>query len=183
MILSILSFIESESDREFMESLYRTHYAMLYRKAFQYVRAPQDAEDAVATAVLRLIDRVDLLRELDGYTLRSYLLSTVKNVSLDALRRRKRHAECDLADAEEPVSAEAPVDSDLLHSEQVLACAEALRALPERDRELLRMKYYDELPDREIARVLGCRSDSVRTLLTRARRKMRAILSEVDFHE
>lgn len=186
MILSVLAAIESESDREFMERLYRTHYAVLYRKARRYVPNPQDAEDVVAMAILRLIDHIDLLRARDAFTQRSYLLSTVKNVALDRLRRQKRLPEYTFDDVDERLAAvpsDETVDSALLRNEQALACADALRSLPERDRELLRMKYYDELPDREIARLLGCRSDSVRTLLTRARRKMRAIIAEVDTHE
>ena len=44
------------------------------------------------------------------------------------------------------------------------------------------MKYYEELSDREIARLLGINSGSVRTYLTRARRKLGDILKEAENH-
>ena len=50
------------------------------------------------------------------------------------------------------------------------------------ERELLRMKYYEELDDAEIGRILGLGRDSVRPCLTRARRRLRAVLKEVDSH-
>lgn len=186
MILSVLAAIENESDREFMAGLYRTHYAALYRKARQYALNPQDAEDAVSAAMLRMIDHIDLLRTRNPAVQRSYLLSAVKNAALDCQRRRSRLPQFDLSDPEERLAAiqdDASVDDRLMRGEQVRACADALRALSARDRELLRMKYYDELTNPEIAGILGCRTDSVRTLLSRARERLRAIILEVDCHE
>ena len=55
----------------------------------------------------------------------------------------------------------AEVDSGLLHAAQVDAVATALARLPDRERELLRMKYYEELSDREIAMTLGLNLSSI----------------------
>ena len=47
-------------------------------------------------------------------------------------------------------------------------------------RELLRMKYFDEMSDAEIAQLLGVSRDSLRSRVNRARRKLGALLQEVE---
>ena len=76
------------------------------------------------------------------------------------------------------------VSENTLHSylRDIRQMADALLRLPDRERELLRMKYYEELSDREIARLLGINSGSVRTYLTRARRHLGDILKEAENH-
>lgn len=55
---------------------------------------------------------------------------------------------------------------------------EALRQLPLQDRTVLHLFYYEDLPVREIGRLLGKKESTVRTQLTRARDKLKAILKE-----
>jgi RNA polymerase sigma factor (sigma-70 family) len=52
----------------------------------------------------------------------------------------------------------------------------ALAALPERQRAVLVLRYYLDLPDGEIASALGCREGTVRSLATRAFAALRPVL-------
>ena len=90
---------------------------------------------------------------------------------------------CKASASEAPDAADAETaEAGLLRADEAEAMADALLRLPDRERELLRMKYYEELSDREIARLLGINSGSVRTYLTRARRKLGDILKEAENH-
>ena len=73
-----------------------------------------------------------------------------------------------------------PTDAFLIRSEQIQAVAAALKRLEPAMRELLRMKYFDEMSDAEIAQLLGVNRDSLRSRVNRARRKLGALLQEVD---
>ena len=185
MLTSAILAIENESDRAFMEDLYRRHYMLMYRKALSMMKNPSDAEDVVETAILKLIDRIELLRACKPFSLRSYLLSCVKNAAIDKLRRdrnqfKRLYTFDDVQDKLDAVPDGAEVDSGLLRAAQVDAMAAALARLPDRERELLRMKYYEELSDREIAEVFGLSPSSIRTYLLRARQKLGAILKEAE---
>lgn len=57
---------------------------------------------------------------------------------------------------------------------------QALKQLPRRERKLLKRKYMDEAPDKEIAQELGVAPASVRTYLSRARNHLREIMEEMD---
>ena len=73
-----------------------------------------------------------------------------------------------------------PTDALLIRNEQIQAVAAALKLLEPGMRELLRMKYFDEMSDAEIAQLLGVSRDSLRSRVNRARRKLGALLQEVE---
>ena len=58
------------------------------------------------------------------------------------------------------------------------AVAEALAALPQKDRALLHLYYYEGYQAEELARILGRPSGTVRGQLSRARQKLRELLKE-----
>lgn len=182
MLTSIIASIESESDRQFIEDIYLHYRGSMYRKALSVLRNPHDANDAVETAMLKLIDRIDLLRSCNRASLRSYLIPCAKNAAIDHMRR-DAHLKSfgDVSEMPDSADPEA-IESGLLRADEAEAMADALLRLPDRERELLRMKYYEALSDREIALLLGINSGSVRTYLTRARRKLGDILKEAENH-
>lgn len=53
----------------------------------------------------------------------------------------------------------------------------AVRALPRRQRAALVLRYYEDLPDAEVAAVLGCSPGTVRSQLTRALAALRRVSS------
>lgn len=176
-----LCAIESESDRAFMEEMYIANYALMYRKALSYLRNHHEAEDAVDAAMLKLIDRIDLLRGLNRGALRAYLLSCAKNAALNRLRAQDRLYNFDDAEAiacDRPVECE--IDAGLLREAQVTAMRTVLERMPDRERELLRMKYYEQLDDSAIAEILCLRPNSVRGLVRRARLRAAKLYREVE---
>lgn len=72
------------------------------------------------------------------------------------------------------VFAEVPDDADAV-TDSVLV-ASALDQLDDADAEILRLAYWEDLPAPDIALVLGATPGAVRTRLTRARGRLRAIL-------
>ena len=172
--------IENESDREFVERLYEANYAVMLQKALSILKNSQRAEDAVEAVMLKLIDRIELLRGCNRASLRSYLLTCVKNEALGQLRKDKKlYSFEDVEDRLRAVpDGDAALDAGLLREEQVRSLVSALKRLPERDRMALRMKYYERLSDQEIGEVLGIGLSGVRALIVRARKKVYAILRE-----
>lgn len=58
----------------------------------------------------------------------------------------------------------------------------ALAALPNRQREALVLQYYQELSNSEAADLMGVSVDALESLLSRARRNMRTLLTEKGVH-
>jgi RNA polymerase sigma-70 factor (ECF subfamily) len=180
MLAMAIAAIENDGDRSLVESLYTKYYALMLRKAQSMVRDRQSAEDVVEAVMLRLIERIDLLRGCNRASLRSYLVACVRNEAIDRLRRTGRIQPLD--DAESQLG-ELPDDAPgaeirLIREAQIQAVVRALEALDDRERLALRMKYYDRMTEGEIARLFGMSRSGIRNVIDRARRHVGAQLQE-----
>jgi DNA-directed RNA polymerase specialized sigma24 family protein len=54
------------------------------------------------------------------------------------------------------------------------------RKLPHRQRAALVLRFYEDLPEREIARALGCRAGTVKSLVLRGLASMREEMGGAD---
>jgi RNA polymerase sigma-70 factor (sigma-E family) len=139
-----------------LESAYREHYRSLVRLASLLVDDVGTCEELVQDAFVQVWRRGPRL--VAGDRLPAYLRSAVLNGARSHLRRRlvaRRHATAPPGPARDP--GERPLAGD---DHLVL---EALRALPDRQRDVLALRYYLDLSEAEIALTLGISAGSVKT--------------------
>lgn len=174
--------IENDDDRAFMEKLYIDHRKVMFKKAYSLLRDLNDTEDAINTTCLALIKKITLLRSFDNCTLRSYIVSSIRNTSINILDKKNRILSYQVPNPEASfatVASEEPeADYRIIQQSEIDSLKWALSQLPERDMTLLQMKYVLELPDHEIAKEIGIKTASVRAYLTKARRLAKRILEE-----
>jgi RNA polymerase sigma-70 factor (ECF subfamily) len=135
------------------------------RFAYRYASNPSEAEDIAQDALLRAWRRRSTLREPGR---RNQWLGTI--VRNEAFRQHSRLrpepiAAVDTAEGVEDAQVAATVEQADLH--------EALRQLSDRERELLEMRYEDDLTQSTIAHRLGIPEGTVKVRLHRARNKLR----------
>jgi RNA polymerase sigma-70 factor (ECF subfamily) len=154
-----------------------TKYApTLYRVAFSVLRNAADAEDAVQEAFLRVLRHKDRLNEVRDY--RVWLIRIVWNVVLDRKRRQKTRPETDdVAELARVIPWQGLSAEELAaaaqHHARVLDCVDQL---PEKERQVLVLSAFEELPSVEIAEALGITESSVRSRLFRARNLLAEML-------
>ena len=171
--------IGNEDDRAFMVRLYVDYRWLMYKVALSVVREPQLAEDMVSQTLCEMIDNLEKIRAVDCCKLRGAIVSFVRNVSVDFVRKRDRQGKYFFLTGEEAeVAAEDSVDENLIRTAEIDALKRGLARLSENDRLLLTMKYFDGLSDEEIAARLGVAKASVRTYLMRARNRLCQRLKE-----
>lgn len=176
-----IMMMEDGDDRSFMGKLYIQHRYLLFRTAYNIVRHPQTAEDIVSEACVSLIENINTLRKLNICKLRAYIVTTVRNVSLDYVCKRDRQSEKYFLTGDEKsfdLPDQAQVDDDLIRMIEVDILRKALRKIHKTERELLQMKYFDMATDAQIAEKFHIGTNSVRYYLTKARRSLRRILEE-----
>jgi RNA polymerase sigma-70 factor (ECF subfamily) len=112
----------------------------------------------------------------DPGAFRTWLFRSTRHRAIDALRRRKREREMiDETPIDRTVAdPESGDDDDDVLDEAALELA--LGALPAPQREVLVLRYRDELSYAEIALVVGCPIGTVRTRLHHAKRRLSELL-------
>lgn len=153
-------------------ALYAEHAVSLIRLAYLMLGDRAAAEDAVQDAFFGLYRRWDRLAD-PGRAV-GYVRTAVLNGCRSALRRQATGRKLVIHQAPE-ASAEAAV----LSREEREEVMRAVRALPGRQREALVLRFYLDLPEQEIAQVMGLRPSSVRSATTRALRALGRDLEEM----
>jgi RNA polymerase sigma-70 factor (sigma-E family) len=151
-----------ETADEVIRAAHDAHAVQLVRVALLLVGDRASAEDVVQDAFLGLYQGLPRLRD-PGKVL-PYLRAAVINGSRSALRARRRAAL-------RPVPADPPVwsaESAVLAGEERREVLAAVARLPRRAREVLALRYYLDLPDREIAAALGVSRGTVSSTASRA---------------
>lgn len=145
-----------------LEALVRRHENTLYRTALAILGEPQEAEDAVQDTFLKYLEKTpqcpDEARE------RAWLLRVTVNGCKTRLRspwRRRTVALSQWLPAPEPEEA------------RVL---EAVLSLPPRQRAAVHLFYVEGYRTAEIAQLTGEAEGTVRSHLSRARARLRALL-------
>lgn len=150
--------------------LYARHYVALVRLAVQLVDDLETAEDVVQDVFAAWPANSSPAEP------QRYLRSAVVNRSRSALRRRKTVRAFGRQLTAVP-SAE-PADTKLLRSERSRIVLALIDRLPRRQREVVILRYYEDLAISDIAAVLGIRASAVSTSLSRALATLAALLGE-----
>jgi RNA polymerase sigma factor (sigma-70 family) len=133
-----------------------------------------DAQDAVAEVFLTAWRRLDELP--DGDAARVWLYATARRVIANQRRSSRRRAALYERLALDPAGA---VEKPTSPGWEEAMVHEALRRLRPRDREVLLLAEWEDLPPTQIAVVLDCPAITARGRLHRARRRFRAVFEEL----
>ena len=142
----------------------RTYGDTLFRVAYHALQNRADAEDVAQTVLLKFYRQGDAL-ESEAHR-KHWLLRVAVNCAnrfhASPWRRRTEPLS-------EALSVPAPEGEDLW---------EELRRLPEKDRTVLHLYYYEDMTTEEIAQMLDRNPATVRSQLLRARAKLKKLLVE-----
>ncbi len=150
------------SDLDF-EAWFDDMRAQAVRVARRIAGDRADAYDLVAEAFARALARWDKVRDLPYRD--AWLLRTVANLALDAVRRKRPRVE-----APTPVEA---MDVAALR----LTLSHALETLPRRQREAIVLRYLADLSENEVAATLSVSPGTVKTHVKRGLASLRGRLS------
>jgi len=161
-----------------VRGLFAAHWVGLCRLAGLILGDFAAAEEVVQEAFMRTCGTpaaTARLGELDRSDL--YLRTSVVNLCRSRLRRRSVEARVNAITfrRSETHSADA---SDRLEPDEAGRVAAAVRRLPPRQRAAVVLRYYEDLPEADIARALGCSVGTIKSQLAKARASLGRRLGE-----
>ena len=155
--------------------LVRRYQEVAFRAAFLILRDAAAAEDVAQEAFVRAHRGLRGFR--DGDPFRPWLLRIVTNLALNEVRSRRRRSGMiqRLGFAMGNRSEPAP-ETIALASERQRLLWQAICELPEDDRVVLFLRHFLDLPEREIAGVIGKAPGTVKSRLHRASERLRNVI-------
>lgn len=154
-----------------LREAYEIHYASLLRLCLLLTGGREGARDLAQDVFVRVAPRISLI---DPERVGAYLRRTAINLWKNSIRRlavdrrlRARYSE-------------APREAEHAMLEEHASLWLAILRLPSRQRACLFFRYYEDLPEKKVAEILGCSIGTVKSSTSRALTRLRKELSDED---
>jgi len=157
-----------------LTSIYVMHYRQVLQVCRRFFRQPEDAEDAAAEVFLKL--HAVLEKKDAEHPFRPWVCQVAGRHCIDKLRRQKLE-KFSIVDGNDlcvvpDVSTPSPL-SQVLHKEAKRQVREQLNRLPDYYKVPLMLRYYKRMSYSEIASTLNRRLPAIKTIIFRAKHRLR----------
>ena len=152
--------------------LYRQYLSRILNYIRLRVGDEELAQDLTAAVMERAVSRQHTLRRQEAFG--AWLFSIARTTVAGHYRSRRPAVSLDQA-AAQPAPDPAPPEA-VMRREEMERLRAALEALPEREQEIIRLKFGGALGNQEIGQVLRIKAGHVAVILFRALRRLRGIL-------
>lgn len=168
-MLTYLSVLQTQADSTAFEQIYLQYRNLMYHVAYQILQNPQDAEDAVHSAFIKIAENIEKISEPVCPKTKSFCVTVVENKAIDQYRRKHRFSILPLEDV--------PQDAACIYTgtNRVAAC---IGRLPYKYRQVLVLKYLHGYSSKETAQILGLTEANVNKIQQRAKAKLEQLCRE-----
>lgn len=158
--------LAKKGDKEAFSRLIESNKASLYRVALSMLTEKQDIEDAIQSSILKAYQGVIHLKKNEFF--KTWLIRILINECKSILNRNKKVIHI------EEINKELSITDDYRN----LEITSAVNSLDEDLRIVTTLFYFEDIPQKDIAKALGIPEGTVKTRLSRARTKLYELLKE-----
>ncbi len=162
-------------DKAAIEEIYFSHYEKLIRYGLKFTNNYHLLEDCIQDLFVYIIENVASLGQTDNITF--YLFKSLRRLLSKALNSNKFEIDYKLALKELDDSKNYYFEKTKNNQLDVTKIFKILNDLPERQKEIIYLKYCNELSNQEIAEILEIKNQTVRNLLYRG---LKSIKGKID---
>ena len=165
-------FSKDGKSEEKAERLYRRYHALMYTTAFSVLQDAHLTEDAVQQAFLKVIRHLDRIDEENEAMTKSFLMIISRNEAITLIKKSRDflcQPEVECQETADPLNL-------VINGESLQAVIESILELKPIYRDVIFLRYSQDLTAEEIARILNITPENVRKRLQRARELVRESL-------
>lgn len=150
----------------------------LYWQIRRMVNSHEDANDLLQNTFLKAWSSLDQFR--GDAKLSTWLHKIAINESLTFLERERKRLNISLDDEEARLVNAIEADTDIDGDELRLQLRKAIASLPEKQRLVFNMRYYDEMPYEKMSEILGTSQGALKASYHHAVKKIEQYFSQLD---
>lgn len=175
----ILSLMDS-SPQQGHRALFEEYYSYVYSIAVNILRGYGSAEDVEECVVDTF---ASVINNLNGETLKPFIGTVTRNKALNMRRALAGHLGRKISiDSDEFIELPSSerLEQNIEDSERTALVLQRIKELGEPDSIIIIQKFYYERNAKEIGRLIGMKPAAVRMRCTRAMKKLRSLLGDLD---
>src|ERR1700674_2590946 len=165
---------DSETDLDAFSETYRRYFPRLFAYVYARVGQVHLAEDLVADVFERAYTKADSLRSKEAYS--TWLFTIARNAIISNARKHSRETIVDPDVMGDISPSTASVETEILAREEQSAVARLVREFPQREQDIISLKFDAELSNHQIAEIMDLSEPNVRVIIFRTLRKLRELM-------
>jgi len=162
-----------ERDQEAFAQLYDRHVVRIYRHIYYMVNDSNIAEDLTAQTFLKAWEAIDRYKER-GAPIVAWLLRISHNLTVSFLRSKRDHSELDETFLDQKMTRNP--EEALEQASDEKSMREAVLKLRDEQRQVIMLRFVEEMDYREVADIIGKSVPAVRVIQHRALGNLRKIM-------
>lgn len=171
-----------KSSNDKLEEIYLLYEQKMYRLAFSVLQDEGLAEDAVHDAILKIMNYLPKIQKTDSPECRSLVMKITKTTTIDLYRFRHKEEISSMELNEEHLhTSQNNIDSYIEETAAKFLISRCMKDMPDSLKEIVKLKYYCQLSNQEIAQILQVSMDVVRKRDERLKRFIKEMAG--DNHE
>jgi RNA polymerase sigma-70 factor, ECF subfamily len=172
-----------QGDAEACAALYRHHYHAVYRYCYYRVNDVHLAQDLTAEVFVRMVDKLGAFK-VRGRPLLAWLYTIAHNLIADMHRQNTRATHLALDEVPDlSTDGEEDLTQGVARRLQADCLAAALKHLTEEQRQVILLKFIEDLNNAQIARLLGRSEGAIKSLQHRALHALRRAMKKERCYE
>jgi len=156
--------------------LMQTYQERLYWHIRRMVVEHEDANDVLQNCLIKVYRNIGSFEGRSG--LYTWLYRIATNEALTFLKQKKRKASADLDDEEYDLAATLRADPYFNGDEVQIKLQEALERLPEKQRLVFQLRYFEEMPYRQMSQVLDTSEGALKASYHHAVKKIEQFMTQ-----
>ncbi len=154
---------------------YNEYFPRVFAYIYGRVHNVHITEDLVADVFERAFVKADTLRNPDAFS--TWIFTIARNAIISSGRKRSRESLVDPDLINQITPSSTSVESEVVGREDVRILMELLRDFPQREQDIVSLKFDAELPNVQIAKIMDVSEVNVRVILFRTLRKLRELMT------
>jgi len=156
-----------QGDREALEELYLIHFDRIYSYLHVSVRNRHDAEDLTTQTFLKMLEKIGSFR-WQSAPFSAWLFRIAHNLAMDHFRARRRWQPEEEVPEPPPSDAEPSAELEAMRIIGRESMLKLIEDLSPEQQQVLTLKFVFNLPNAEVAAILGKTQGAVKSLQHRA---------------
>lgn len=165
-----------------LADLYTKYYSDTYRFAFSFTYESESAKDIVSDSWMKIVKNIKV--QMDSSNIvsinKSFIMLIVRNTSIDYLRKEKLRKHVDIAEIDFKENLESNIREDNTEKEFDRALflksfLENMKSLGEVQQETIRLKFFSDFTNKEIAEIQKVGEKTVSSNISKALKKIKLV--------
>jgi len=169
--LETLVLKSQNGDKEAYGKIYNIFLKRIYRFVYYQIQDHETAQDIAQTTFIKIWKAISTF-SFDKGSFESFLFKVAKNLTIDQCRKKKNisfEVTGDLASKED-------IEENIAKDEEKEIVHLAISKLDKTDKQIVILRYFEELPTADIAEIVGIKDGALRVRIHRILKKLKNYL-------